>query len=148
VTIPFVKDLSRAVALAFDTSRNLLVGESIFGKVKGAVYRFSAGSQTFTSLGLHKPPGGAIAVDGAGNLYVGGNKTVAVYPPNSQRASRTIKVPKEQLVDALTVNANGELYVGTSGRFESVSEYAPGAKKPRTTFDIPGHVGGLALTKD
>jgi sugar lactone lactonase YvrE len=90
---------------------------------------------------LHKPPGGAIAFDAAGNLYVGGNNSVAVYPPNSRKASRTITVEKG--VGALAVDAAGELYVGTAS---GVSEYAPGAADPTTTFTIPGHVGGLALS--
>ena len=140
LTIPHT-GLGDPAGLAFDSTGALLVGESLFGNVRGAVYRLPAGSQTFTNLGLQKVPGGAIALDGVGNLYVGGNNSIAVYAPNSQKPARTINL--QQGVAAVTVDANGELYVGTFG---AVSEYAPGAKKPTTSFPIPGHVGGLALT--
>ena len=140
LTIPHT-GLGGPGGLAFDSTGALLVGETLFdGKITGAVYRLPAGSQTFTNLGLHKAPGGAIALDAAGNLYVGGNN-IAVYAPNSQKPSRTINVTEE--VSAVTVDANGELYAGS---YASVSEYAPGAKKPTTTFSVPGHVGGLALS--
>jgi hypothetical protein len=103
--------LGDPAGLAFDSTGALLVGESLFdGKITGAVYRLPAGSQTFTNLGLHKAPGGAIAVDAAGNLHAGGDD-IAMYPPNSQKPSRTISTEEE--VAALTVDANGELYVGT-----------------------------------
>jgi sugar lactone lactonase YvrE len=139
LTIPHTGDGDPA-GLAFDSTGALLVGESLFGTISGAVYRLPAGSQTFTKLNLDKAPGGAIAVDAAGNLYVGGNY-IAVYPPNSRKPARTINVPHG--VAALTLGSNGELYVGS---FESVLEYAPHAKNPTTTFGIPGHVGGLALS--
>jgi len=139
LTIPHT-GLGDPSGLAFDSSGALLVGESLFGRVS-VVYRLPAGSQTFTNLGLHKAPGGAIALDSAGNLYVGGSNSIAVYPPKSRTPARTIRV--QDGVSALTVARDGELYVGTFGR---VSEYAPGAKTPTTSFSVPGHVGGLALS--
>jgi sugar lactone lactonase YvrE len=139
LTIPHT-GTSDPAGLAFDSTGALLVGESSLGSSSGAVYRLPAGSQTFTNLNLDKAPGGAIAVDAAGNLYVGGG-SIAVYPPNSQKPARTINVPHG--VSALTLGSNGELYVGS---FESVLKYAPHAKNPKTTFGVPGHVGGLALS--
>jgi hypothetical protein len=139
LTIPHT-GLGDPSGVAFDSSGALLVGESLFGRVS-VVYRLPAGSQTFTNLGLHKAPGGAIALDSAGNLYVGGSNSIAVYPPKSRTPARTIRV--QDGVSALTVARDGELYVGTFGR---VSEYAPGAKTPTTSFSVPGHVGGLALS--
>jgi sugar lactone lactonase YvrE len=140
LTIPHTDDVSSLAGLAFDSTGALLVGESSLGSSSGAVYRLPAGSQTFTNLNLDKAPGGAIAIDAAGNLYVGGGY-IAVYPPNSQKPARTIIVPHG--VAALTLGSNGELYVGS---FESVLEYAPHAKNPKISFGIPGHVGGLALS--
>ncbi len=140
LTVPHT-GLGAAAGLAFDATGALLVGESLFGKVKGAVYRLPAGSQTFTNLDLKKAPGGAIALDSAGNLYAGGNNSVVVYPPSSQTPARTIDV--QQGVSAIAVDASGELYVGTFG---AVAVYAPGAKKPTTSLSIPGHAGGLALS--
>jgi sugar lactone lactonase YvrE len=141
LTVPHT-GLAAPAGLAFDSTGALLVGESLFAKVKGAVYRLVPGSQTFTNLGLGKAPGGAIALDGAGNLYAGGNNSIAVYAPNSQTPSRTIDVQRG--VSALAAGANGELYVGTFG---GVVEYAPGSKKPATMLSIQGHVGGIALSR-
>ncbi|HLY02566.1 MAG TPA: hypothetical protein VKR56_08710 [Candidatus Cybelea sp.] len=139
LTIPHT-GLGGPAGLAFDSTGALLVGESLFGSSSGAVYRLPAGSQTFTKLNLDKAPGGAIAVDAAGNLYVGGGY-IAVYPPNSRKPARKIAVPLG--VAALALGSDGELYVGS---FESVLEYGPNAKKPTITFTVPGHVGGLALS--
>ncbi len=55
LTVPHT-GLGAAAGLAFDSTGALLVGESLFGKVKGAVYRLPAGSQTFTNLDLKKAP--------------------------------------------------------------------------------------------
>jgi sugar lactone lactonase YvrE len=140
LTIPHADDISSPAGLAFDSTGALLVGESSLGSSSGAVYRLPAGSQTFTNLNLDKAPGGAIAIDAAGNLYVGGGY-IAVYPPNSRKPVRTIVVPHG--VSALALGSDGELYVGS---FESVLEYAPHAKNPTISFGIPGHVGGLALS--
>ncbi|MGC9991171.1 MAG: hypothetical protein ABSD52_02070 [Candidatus Cybelea sp.] len=139
LTIPHTGAADPA-GLAFDSTGALLVGESTLEGTSGAVYRLPPGSQNFTKLKLDNVSGGAIAVDGAGNLYVGG-ASIAVYPPNSRKPSRKITVPHG--VAALAIGSNGELYVGS---FESVLEYAPNAKTPSITFTIPGHVGGLALS--
>jgi sugar lactone lactonase YvrE len=142
LTIPHT-GVGDPAGLAFDSTGALLVGESFFNvQPAGAVYRLPPGSQTFTNLGLHKINGGAIAVDAAGNLYVGGNKSIAVFPPNSTKPSRIIKVSTTG-ISALAIDAGGHLYVGMN---DSVSVYEPGAKKPTTTFEIPGHVGGLTLS--
>jgi hypothetical protein len=140
LTIPHA-GLGDPSGLAFDSTGALLVGESLFGKVDGAVYRLPAGSKTFTNLDLHQAPGGAIAVDGSGNLYVGGNQSIAVYAPNAKSPSRTVRV--QDSVAALTVASDGELYVGTR---LGVSEYAPGAKNATTMISVQGHIGGLALS--
>jgi hypothetical protein len=125
--------------LAFDSSGALLVAESLLGV--GAVYRLRHGSQRFTNLNLRDAPGGSIGVDGAGNLYVGGNHAVAVYPPGATRPERTVRVQNH--VDAITVAPGGELYVADAGK---LAEYAPGAKEPARSFNVEALVGGLALT--
>jgi hypothetical protein len=73
---------------------------------------------------------------------VGGSKSVEVFPPNSREPSNSIKVFGTG-ISALAIDNAGNLYVGTD---VSVSVYEPGAKTPATTFTIPGHVGGLALS--
>jgi len=140
LTIPNV-GLGGVDGLAFDSTGALLVGEGTEEGTSGAVFRLPPGSQTFTNLGLQKAPGGVIALDAAGNLYVGGNAGIAVYAPNSTKRLRHFIVPLG--VSALAIAPDGELYVGS---FESVLEYAPHAKNPKISFDIPGHVGGLALS--
>ncbi|MGA8535743.1 MAG: hypothetical protein WB615_16665 [Candidatus Tumulicola sp.] len=140
LTIPH-KGLAGIGGLAFDSSGALLVGEGIFESV-GAVHRLPPGSQTFTNLKLHDINGGAIVVDGSGNLYVGGTKSIAIFPPNATKPSRVIKISGTG-VSALALDAAGELYVGMN---ETVSVYAPGAKKPANTFTIPGHVGGISVS--
>ena len=127
--------------LAFDSSGALLVGENIY-EARGAVYRLLPGSPTFTNLALHGINGGAIAVDPSGNLYVGGAKSIAIFPPNATKPSRTIKIVGTA-VSALAFDALGDLYVGMN---DTVSVYAAGAKKPANTFTIPGHVGGISVS--
>ena len=142
LTIPH-ETLGSPASMAFDSSGALLVGEIQGEGSSGAVYRLPPGSQTFTKLTLQKDPGGAIAVDGSGNLYVGGNDTVAVYAPNAKKPTRTFIV--QNGVSALTVDAKGKLYVGTG---EGISIYAPGAQKPESSFAVQALIGGLALTSN
>jgi sugar lactone lactonase YvrE len=142
LTIPH-ETLGGPASMAFDSTGALLVGEIQGEGSSGAVYRLAPGSQTFTKLTLQKDPGGAIAVDGSGNLYAGGNDTVAVYAPNAKKPSRTFIV--QGGVSALTVDASGKLYVGTRA---GISIYAPGAKAPESSFDVQALIGGLALTSN
>jgi sugar lactone lactonase YvrE len=142
LTIPHAS-LGSPASMAFDSSGALLVGEIQGEGSSGAVYRLPPGSQTFTKLTLQEDPGGAIAVDGSGNLYVGGNDTVAVYAPNAKKPTRTFIV--QNGVSALTVDAKGKLYVGTG---EGISIYAPGAKNPESSFAVQALIGGLALTSN
>lgn len=142
LTIP-TQGLSGVEGLAFDSTGALLIGEIIDEGNGGAVYRLPAGSQTFTSLHLQKAPGGAIAVDQAGNLYVGGGNNVVVYTPGSRKPSRKIYVSNG--VVALAVEPNGELYVGTR---EGISVYEPGSKEAKTTFNVEALIGGIALSPE
>jgi sugar lactone lactonase YvrE len=139
LTVPS-NGLSAIAGLAFDSSGALLVGETTGEGSSGAVYRLRQGSKKFVSLGLLKAPGGIITVDEAGNIYLGGNSGIAEYAPNQTKPSSRLRV--QFGVSAIAIDRAGELYVGTFG---GVSEYAPHAKKPMATFDVPGHVGGLAL---
>jgi ligand-binding sensor domain-containing protein len=142
LTIPH-QSLGDPASMAFDSTGALLVGEIQGEGSSGAVYRLSPGSQSFTQLTLQNDPGGAIAVDGSGNLYVGGNDTVAVYAPNAKKPTRTFIV--QDGVSALTVDATGRLYVGTR---EGISIYKPGAQKPESSFAVQALIGGLALTSN
>lgn len=140
LTIPHT-GLANIGGLTFDSSGALLVGENIYPS-NGAVYRLTPGTQTFTKLTLHEINGGAVVVDASGNLYVGGTKSIAIFPPNATKPSRIMKVAGTG-ISALALDAAGDLYVGMD---YTVSVYTPNTKKPATTFTIPGHVGGIAVS--
>jgi hypothetical protein len=148
LTIPH-PPISAVRGLAFDTTGALLVGESVYAK-PGVVYRLAPGSQTFTNLDLQNAPGGDIAVDKAGNLYAGtgssaGTQAIAVYPPNSTTPSRQIAV--QNILDALAVAPNGELYTETTGYGPpQISVYAPGSSSAMQTFNSAAGGLGLALS--
>jgi hypothetical protein len=149
VTIPRPSN-SRISGLAFDSTGALLVGVSIYFQ-QGAVYRLAPGSQNFTNLNLQDATGGTIAVDKAGNLYVGsgssaGDQVISIYPPNATSPSRQITV--QNILDALAVEPNGQLYVETIGAGPpQISVYAPGSDAPKQTFDVAGGGGGIALRR-
>jgi len=144
--------LSGSDSLTFDPSGDLLVGILSLEKKDDAVFRLPPGSQTFTNLGLKKMPAPQIAVDAAGNIYAGGGgdagiRTIAVYAPGQTKPSRKIRLPNRSIgVTALTVSANGTLYVATQLSTQRVIlEYAPGASKPDVTLDIAAPVEGEGL---
>ncbi|HZY95741.1 MAG TPA: hypothetical protein VFE35_01430 [Candidatus Cybelea sp.] len=145
LTIPHPQ-VSRVSGLAFDLTGALLVGESVYLK-PGVVYRLAPASQNFTNLNLQNAPGGAIAVDKAGNLYAGsgssaGAQAIAVYAPNSTTPSRQIAV--QNILGALAVKPDGELYTETGGDGPpQISVYAPGSNSPMQTFDAAA--GGISL---
>jgi hypothetical protein len=148
LTIPH-PPISAVRGIAFDTTGALLVGESVYSK-PGVVYRLAPGSQTFTNLNLQNAPGGDVAVDKAGTLYAGtgssaGTQAIAVYTPNSRTPSRQIAV--QNILDALAVAPNGELYTETEGNGPpQISVYAPGSSSPMQTFDSAAGGVGLALS--
>jgi hypothetical protein len=141
---------SRLSGLAFDSTGALLVGESVYIQ-KGAVYRLAPDSHNFINLNLQDATGGTIGVDGAGNLYVGsgssaGDQRVTVYPPNSTKPLR--KIVLLNVLEALTVDRDGELYVetGANGQIQ-MSVYASGGNKPIQSFGVAGGGGGIALSR-
>jgi hypothetical protein len=148
LTIPHPAN-SRVSGLALDSTGALLVGESVYFQ-KGVVYRLARGSQSFTNLNLQNATGGTIAIDKAGNLYVGsgssaGVQVISVYAPNSTSSSRQIAV--QNILAALTVGPSGQLYVETVGNGSpQISVYAPGSYNPMQTFDVGGG-GGIALSR-
>jgi hypothetical protein len=149
LTIPH-SAISRLSGLAFDSTGALLVGESVYLQ-KGLVYRLAPGTRNFVNLNLQKATGGTIAVDGAGNLYVGsgssaGDQIVTVYPPNSDEPSRKIAV--QNILEALAVAPDGRMYLETTGSGQDqISVYAAGGNKPEQTFTIAGGGGGIALSR-
>ena len=141
---------ARVSGLAFESNGALLVGESVYFQ-KGVVYRLAPGSHNFTDLKLQDATGGTIAVDGPGNLYVGsgsgaGNQIVTIYPPNSTKPSRKISV--QNIIEALTVDPDGKMYVETGGNGPvQISVYPPGGSKPIQSFVVAGGGGGIALSQ-
>jgi hypothetical protein len=152
-SVPTSGKLSGSASLTFDPSGNLLVGVSSLTIKDNAVFRFSTGSQQFTNLGLKKMPGALITADAAGNLYVGGPNTsgdtrvIAVYAPNQTKPTRMIHLSQNAIgVDALTVSADGTLYVASEmGEQHLIYEFKPGASKPDVTLDFTGQVEGEGL---
>jgi len=152
LNVPTSGKLSGSDTLAFDPSGDLLIGILSLEKKDDAVFRLPPGSQTFANLGLKKMPAAQIAADATGNIYAGGGgdagiRTIAVYAPGQTKPSRTIKLPQQSIgVTALTVSANGTLYVATQLSTQHVIlEYAPGASKPDVTLDIVASVEGEGL---
>jgi len=144
--------LSGSDTLTFDPSGDLLIGIQSLEKTDDAVFRLPPGSQTFTNLGLKKMPAAQIAADAAGNIYAGGGgddgiRTIAVYAPGQTKPSRRIRLSQLTTgVNALTVSADGTLYVATQVSTQKVIyEYAPGASKPDVTLDIAASVEGEGL---
>jgi hypothetical protein len=85
--------------------------------------------------------GSSLAIDGAGNMYVGDNdepppSTIDVYAPGAKTPSRTISGGA-----ALSVTSNGTLY-GGYGSASEFDEYAPGASSPTNTFQYGTYGAG------
>jgi hypothetical protein len=157
LNVPTSGAVSGSSSLAFDPSGDLLVGVASLEKGDNAVFRLPSGSQTFTNLGLKKMPAAQIATDAAGNIYAGGGgddgiRTISVYAPGQTKPSRAIHLSPQAIgVTALTVSANGRLYVASQVSTQRlIYEFAPGASKPDVTLDIPASVEvegeGLALS--
>ena len=152
LNVPTSGKLSGSDSLTFDPSGDLLVGILSLEKKDDAVFRLPPGSQTFTNLGLKKMPAAQIAADAAGNIYAGGGgdagiRTIAVYAPGQTKPTRKIHLSQLAIgVTALTVSANGRLYVASQVSTQHlVYEYAPGASKPDVTLDIAASVEGQGL---
>lgn len=139
------QELSGPQGMAFDSTGALLVGVGALANNKqgqvGAVFRLDAGSGTFVNLNLQKAHGGLIAIDGAGNLYVGGGELISVYKAGATTPTRIIH-PKET-VTALTVASDGTLYAATYS--SGILIYGPGKEKPKNSISPESQVAGLAL---
>lgn len=149
LTIPHPSN-SRISGLAFDSTGALLVGESVYFQ-QGVVYRLAPHSKNFVNLNLQNATGGTLAVDDAGNLYVGsgssaGAQQINVYSAGSTSPSLEITVPN--ILAAIAVEPNGELYAETIGDGPpQISIYAPGSTSAMQTFDVKGGGGGVALSR-
>jgi hypothetical protein len=126
--------------MAFDAKGNLLVAVQvklselhIFKVGPGA----SQGQELRVDLTGLSGPG--LALDGAGNMYVGsaGTATVAVFAPGATKPTRTIS--SVAAYGLLTANGAGALY--TASESGSIGEVAPGAS--RQTNTIGGPAGAL-----
>src|ERR1700722_12755967 len=82
--------------------------------------------------GLSLP--GALAVDGAGNLYVcnAGTRTITEYPPGKTMPAFTYDDGPISVPRAIAIGANGNIFVAnTIGRLNGeISVFRPGAAKP------------------
>ena len=141
--VPTEGTLSRSESLSFDPAGNLLVGVAALPKKYNSVLRLASGSQQFTTLGLKRAAGGLAAADAAGNIYVGGGtRAIDVYLPGTAKPKRVIRIPGGHLVTALTVAADGTLYVGSES---FVYVYSSKKLKLETMF-ATGLIGGLVLS--
>lgn len=143
--VPTIGKVSGPQGMAFDSTGALLVGVAALAHNRqgqiGAVFRLGAGSSTFANLNLKKAYGGLIAIDGAGNLYVGGGRLISVYAPGATSPYRIVHT-KETVV-TLTVAADGTLYVDTYAG--GITVYSPGKTRSKHRFVPPAQVSGLAL---
>jgi hypothetical protein len=143
--VPPIGRVSEPQGMAFDSTGALLVGVAALASNKrgqvGAVFRLNASSSTFLNLNLKKAYGGAIATDGAENLYVGGGTLISVYAPGATSPSRIVHT-KGPLI-TLMAASNGTLYVDTSTG--GITLYAAGKVKSKNSFVPQAQVSGLAL---
>lgn len=143
--VPPIGRISAPESMAFDSAGTLLVGVAALADNRqgeiGAVFRLDAASGQFVNLNLQNAVGGLIATDGAGNLFVGGNRSISVYPPGATSPSRSFHT-KDGIV-TLTAGSDGTLYVDTNPG--GISVYPPGKNHPKSSFLPQAQVSGLAL---
>jgi hypothetical protein len=124
ITLPDPAYTLAAGDLAFDRNGDLLAA-TLGNTVTVHVFKIARGSSVATDLGLQGEGGEHLAVDGAGNLYTGGQFMIAVYAPGATTPTRTF--PLSFFANGLTVARNGTLYVVG---YNAVAEFAPGANSP------------------
>lgn len=143
--VPSIGEDSGIAGMVFDSTGALLVGVAGLANNKqgevGAVYRLNAGSQKFVNLNLKKDYGGLIALDAAGNLYVGGGTVISVYSPGTTRPSRVVHT--SSTVTSIAAASDGTLYVSTYQG--GISIYPPGAEQPDNSFNPNAQVAGLSI---
>lgn len=131
----------QAGEMAFDKNGNLLVVDSSF-QIGTHVIQVSTQTFKVTDLNLQvSADGPGLAVDGAGNLYVGGENTgqIEVFAPGATSPSRFINGSSYDLA----VKRDGTLYANNYGE---ILEWAPGATNPTNQFTTIGNDGlGVAI---
>jgi len=131
--------------MAFDPQGNLVVAEQ--AKLALHLVKIAPGSSIATpmNLNLTNIAGPGIGIDKAGNIYIANSfgASVAVFAPGQTQASRTISnVPAYGLT---WVTAQGAVYQA-SGE-SSVTEIAPGATGPTTSFACECSAQGVAVSR-
>jgi hypothetical protein len=138
ITLPDPAYSLAAGDLAFDRNGDLLA-PTMGNTVTIHVFKIAPHSSHVTDLSLQKAAGIAIAVDGAGNLYTGGQYQIAVYAPGATKPSRTF--PLSFFANGMTVTREGTLYVVGN---QTVAEFAPGADSPTNYIDtLHGETGTI-----
>jgi hypothetical protein len=121
-----------AEQMAFDPQGNLFVAVGALEPTgeKLHVVEIPAGSSQAQPYLTLKNGGPGLAIDAAGNMYLGVSTGVLVFPPGSKTASRTIAGAG----GLISVRPNGALYaLGGSG----IVEFGPGGSNPVNTFALP-----------
>ncbi len=139
-----VRGVNSPYALAFDTSRNLLVGD--IGPHLVRVYA-PGGERPLRTISHRVVDPQALALDSSGNLYVSNfccNNTITVYAAGSAQLSRRISQGINEPGE-LAFDGPGNLYVPNLGN-STVTVYAPGTNNVlRTITQGVNHPTALAF---
>lgn len=126
--------------MAFDPQGNLFAAVRTLAPTGLTLHvvEIPAGTTNAVPYLTLKNGGPGLAIDAAGNMYLGASTGVLVFKPGSKTASRTIRGAG----GLISVTPRGALYaLGGSG----VVEFAPRGSKPINTFALPSGVWSFGL---
>jgi sugar lactone lactonase YvrE len=130
-------------SMAFDPKGNLLIAEQ--AKLALHIVSLAPGASQVSpvNLDLTNITGPGMGIDGAGNIYVAGAGTMAVFAPGQTEPFRTISQVGGY---GLTwVTAQGAVYQANGE--SSVEEVAPGASSPTNILTCQCSAQGVAVSR-